>query len=229
MTRLNDASRVAVLYSGGLDSGILLANLLAAGHRVWPLFVDCQLHWQAAELRWARLFLQAIRQPGLQPLVLLSMPLADLYDAHWSITGKGIPAAGDPDEDVYLPGHNPLLLVKAQIWCRLHGVNQLALGSLASNPFADASDEFFRHFEAAMDRAVSGHVELIRPLAHLNKRAVMRSGRELPLELTFSCLAPTADGLHCGACNKCAERQAAFRNAELADRTRYAHGPKVAI
>ncbi|MCD4728936.1 MAG: 7-cyano-7-deazaguanine synthase, partial [Pirellulales bacterium] len=42
-----------------------------------------------------------------------------------------------------------------------------------------------------------------------------------PLELTFSCLSPVA-GLHCGRCNKCAERQEAFRSLEMHDPTRYA-------
>jgi 7-cyano-7-deazaguanine synthase len=100
-------------------------------------------------------------------------------------------------------------------------VPRLALGSLHSNPFADASDEFFRQFELAIDQAISGHVELVRPLATFDKRQVMNLGRDLPLELTFSCLAPTA-GAHCGKCNKCGERQQAFRQAGLADPTRYA-------
>jgi 7-cyano-7-deazaguanine synthase len=49
----------------------------------------------------------------------------------------------------------------------------------------------------------------------------MNLGRDLPLELTFSCLAPHS-GLHCGRCNKCAERQRAFSLIELSDPTIYA-------
>jgi 7-cyano-7-deazaguanine synthase len=55
----------------------------------------------------------------------------------------------------------------------------------------------------------------------MTKRQVMELGRDLPLELTFSCISPV-DSLHCGRCNKCAERQAAFRDAGLPDGTRYA-------
>ncbi len=211
---------IAVLFSGGLDSAVLVGQLLATGRRVWPLAIDCQWHWQPAELQAAGRFLAAIENPRLEPLVVLQMPLADLYADHWSITGRSVPGAAEPDENVYLPGHNPLLLVKAQVWCRLHGVSQLALGALASNPFADSTDEFFRTFQAAMDRAVSGHVELVRPLSHLSKRQVMQLGRELPLEWTFSCLSPVG-GEHCGRCNKCAERRQAFRVAEMTDRTHY--------
>jgi 7-cyano-7-deazaguanine synthase len=211
----------AVLFSGGLDSAILLAHLLAQNHRVRPLYVDSQLVWQRDELSCAKQFLQAVATSDLEPIVVLKLPLGDLYDGHWSVTGRGIPAAVEPDENVYLPGRNPLLMIKPLVWCGMHGIAQLALGSLASNPFADATSEFFASFQAAMDRALSGHVELIRPLASLDKRAVMQLGRELPLELTLSCLAPRAS-MHCGACNKCAERQHAFRHAGLKDPTSYA-------
>ncbi|MBI3836553.1 MAG: 7-cyano-7-deazaguanine synthase [Planctomycetia bacterium] len=221
MTSAAFDSNLAVLFSGGLDSSILVSHLIAQNHRVRPLYVDSQLVWQREELHWARRVLQAIDAPGLEPLVVIKLPLADVYGDHWSITGRGVPRADEPDEAVYLPGRNPLLMIKAQVWCRLHGVSRLALGSLQSNPFADATDEFFRQFEAAMDHAVSGHVELLRPFSALDKRQVMELGRSLPFELTFSCLAPRL-GEHCGKCNKCAERQQAFLQSGLTDPTRYA-------
>ncbi len=174
-----------------------------------PLYVSCGLAWQCEEQRWAHRYLDALAHPQLEPLIVLSMPLADLYGDHWSITGQDVPAADDPDERVYLAGHNPLLLIKADIWCRLHGVSQLALGALATNPFSDATDAFFVPFGEAMDQAVAGTVELIRPLAAMDKREVMRWGAQAPLELTFSCLAPRGE-LHCGACNKCASASGRF-------------------
>jgi 7-cyano-7-deazaguanine synthase len=152
---------------------------------------------------------------------MFDMPLDDLYGDHWSFSGSGIPDERTPDEAVYLPGHNPLLLVKPAIWCRLNGVGQLALATLASNPFPDATPSFFAAFEAMVREAVGGQVRISRPFAQLAKREVLQLGRELPLEHTFSCLAPI-DGVHCGHCNKCAERRRAFREAEIADPTEYA-------
>jgi 7-cyano-7-deazaguanine synthase len=210
-----------VLFSGGLDSSILVGHLVGRGYVVQPLYVDSQLAWQTVELAHSERFLAALKAPVLRPLVKLSMPLADLYDGHWSITGRDVPSSQAADETVYLPGRNPLLLIKAQIWCQLHGVASLALGALATNPFADATEEFFRQFESAIDRAISGHVRLLRPLAELDKRQAMELGRNLPLDLTFSCLSPNGL-LHCGRCNKCAERRKAFAAAGLADATRYA-------
>ena len=48
----------------------------------------------------------------------------------------------------------------------------------------------------------------------------MALGAHQPLELTFSCLAPVGE-IHCGRCNKCAERQAAFQAVGQPDRTSY--------
>ena len=107
----------------------------------------------------------------------------------------------------------------------MHGIGQLALATLAGNPFADATDEFFRDFGQALDRATGSRVNIIRPFARLQKTDVLKLGRGLPLELTLSCIAPV-DGLHCGRCNKCAERRRAFVSAALEDRTGYINEPE---
>lgn len=39
----------------------------------------------------------------LQPLVEFDMPLSDVYQDHWSVTGRNVPDAATPDEAVYLP------------------------------------------------------------------------------------------------------------------------------
>jgi len=212
------------LLSGGLDRTILLGHLLAAGRRVQPFYVRCGLRWEDAERRHLDRFLHALAGPRLAELVVLDLPLADLYDGHWSLTGRGVPELASPDTAVYLPGRNALLLIKAALWCRLHGIEELALAVLGSNPFADATPEFFAEFEGLLDRATGGRIRIMRPFGRLAKRQVMELGRGLPLELTFSCIAPR-DGRHCGGCNKCAERIAAFASVGADDPTPYAGRP----
>ena len=97
----------------------------------------------------------------------------------------------------------------------------MALAVLESNPFADATDEFFADFEAVLNRAVDGRLRIIRPFAQLDKRQVMQLGAAMPLELTFSCISPVGQ-THCGRCNKCAERRAAFDLDGPDDPTQYA-------
>jgi len=221
MTVQRQSDAVGLLLSGGLDSAILLGHLLAAGRRVQPFYIRSHLHWEAAEERAARRFVAAMRHDRSSELVTLDMPVADLYHDHWSVTGRGAPGAATPDEAVYLPGRNALLIVKAALWCQMHDVGELALAPLASNPFADATDSFFDALETTLSLASEKAIKIQRPFGQLTKRDVMLLGRDMPLELTFSCLAPVGME-HCGECNKCAERQAAFRAAALPDPTRYA-------
>ena len=217
---LNNTS-VGLLLSGGLDSAILLGTLLERNGRVQPFYVRSHLAWEAAELAAVRRLLAAMASPRLAELVVLDMPADDLYGSHWSVTGRGVPGADTPDAAVYLPGRNALLLIKPAIWCGMNGIEELALAVLATNPFGDATPEFFRDFESALHRATGARVRLSLPFAQRTKGQVMELGRHLPLELTFCCIAPI-DGLHCGRCNKCAERIEAFRAAGIEDRTHYA-------
>jgi 7-cyano-7-deazaguanine synthase len=219
-----DRSPLAVLVSGGLDSAILLGESLAQGRTVHPLYVRCGLFWEEVELAHLRGFLGALAAPGLQPLQVLAMPVADLYPPHWSLTGEGVPGHDTPDEAVYLPGRNVLLLSKALLWCHLHAVTAVALAPLESNPFPDATPAFFDAFTAVVNQAVESQVRVLRPYLGLHKPAVMQRGRDLPLHLTFSCIRPV-EGRHCGVCNKCAERRKAFADARITDRTPYHSEP----
>lgn len=211
---------VAVLVSGGLDSAILVGELTRDGVLVHPLYIRHGLAWEADELRHLRRFLEAIYAPSLQPLHVLEMPVGDLYGDHWSITGHDVPDARSADEAVYLPGRNVLMLAKAMLWCHLRGVPAVALAPLHSNPFPDATPEFFDAYQDVINRAIGGWVRVLRPYAGLHKIDVMRRGQGLPLELTFSCIRPK-HGIHCGECNKCAERRRAFAEAGMRDWTPY--------
>ena len=216
-----DRAALAVLVSGGADSAVLLADTLSRHDRVFPLYVRCGLFWEEVELAHLRRFLAALSGPSLRPLHVLEMPVRDLYGQHWSLSGEGVPGPDTPDDAVFLPGRNVLLLAKAILWCHLHGVPAVALAPLEANPFPDATPEFFAAYEAVVNRAVGGSVHVLQPYRGLGKADVLLRGRHLPLELTFSCIRPTG-GRHCGRCNKCAERRAAFAAAGLSDPTDYA-------
>lgn len=225
MISSSPATAVGVLASGGLDSAILVGHLLKEGRHVQPFYIRSNLFWEPTEQAVLARYLAAIASPRLEPLVTLALPLDDLYQGHWSFTGRGVPDADTPDEAVYLPGRNALLIVKAALWCQMHGIGQLALAPLGNNPFADASNEFFTSLQAALNQMGQRELEILRPFAEMNKRQVMLLADGLPLELTFSCIAPR-DRLHCGRCNKCAERQAAFRAADRLDPTPYSSDPQ---
>lgn len=211
---------VAVLVSGGVDSAILSVDLLHEFRRVFPIYVRFGLRWEEVELASLRRFLEAAAREGLSPLTVLDEPVADVYGSHWSVAGPSVPGEETPDEAVYLPGRNLLLVSKVAVWCRLRGIERLALGCLEANPFPDSTPEFYSALEAVVNRAMDGRLRLLRPFDRLSKSQVLHKGVGLPLEHTFSCLSPVS-GRHCGACNKCAERRKGFREAGIPDPTPY--------
>jgi 7-cyano-7-deazaguanine synthase len=212
----------AVLFSGGLDSAVLLAQERERHAPVLPVHVRAGLAWEAAE---ARAIASLLRHPifarGVEPVVTLDLDMRDVYPpSHWAIRGEP-PAFDTPDEQVYLDGRNVVLIAKTAVLCARRGIGRLALGPLAGNPFPDATPEFFAAMSRAISLGLAHEIEVATPLAHLHKDDVIRLGLDLgvPLELTRSCMSPTA--LHCGECSKCRERRDAFRTAGVEDRTFY--------
>lgn len=211
--------KIAVLASGGLDSSVLIADM-AARAEVYPVYVQWGLAWEAMEQAALRTFLSALANSNVKALTMLSTPIAAIYGDHWSVTGKSVPSATEPDEAVFLPGRNILLIGLASVWCATHGVRCIAVGSLGGNPFPDATPEFFQSYEAVLSAGLGRAVQLEAPYRGLHKSDLVKRFADLPLELTLTCMAP-AGGKHCGRCNKCAERQDAFRRAGVPDLTTY--------
>lgn len=217
---MTEPRRIAALASGGLDSCVLLADL-ASQAEVHPIYVQFGLTWEAEEAVALRSFIAAVNHPRIHPLTLLQTPVAPMYGDHWSMTGRGIPGADTPDSAVFLPGRNVLLLAAAGVWCSTHNAGEIAIGSLGENPFPDATPEFFADFGRVLSAGLGHQVQVLAPYRGLHKHDIIQRHRDLPLELSQTCMQPKL-GVHCGACNKCHERQVAFRTAGVPDRTRYA-------
>jgi 7-cyano-7-deazaguanine synthase len=213
---------VAVLCSGGLDSCVLLIDLARRTGRAVPVFVRAGHPWEEAERAALGRFLDAVAEPAVAPPRDLELPMGDVYGVHWSMSGEDAPGWAAPDEAVELRGRNLVLLSKALVAAAIERWPTVALGSLAGNPFPDATPHFFAAIAAVGSEALRSSLAVVAPYRELSKSDVIRRGADLPLELTLSCLRPTADGVHCGDCNKCRERVEAFAAANVADRTRYA-------
>jgi 7-cyano-7-deazaguanine synthase len=234
--------RTAVLLSGGLDSAVLVAEEAASG-TVQPIYVSVGLAWEPAERAIVSRFLASApleaRGDRVRPLVSLSVEMRDVYAAtHWAMQGRP-PAYHTPDEDVYLPGRNVILLGKAAVFCAANHIERLVLGTLAHNPFPDATPEFRAAMARALSLGLAHDLQIDAPYAGTSKADVIRRGAALgvPFELTLSCMSPhqsaiksatksaistLQSAIHCGTCSKCRERHDAFVDAGLSDPTEYA-------
>ena len=226
----------AVLFSGGLDSAVLLAEAARDG-RVRALYVSVGFAWEREErAAIARLLAAPPFANAVEPPVELRFDMLDVFPAsHWAVRGVA-PAFDTPDEDVYLHGRNVTLLSKAAIYMARHRASDAAtdpadvirilLGPLAGNPFPDATPEFFDTMARALSLGLATPIAIEAPFRSLHKHEVIRRGIELgvPLELTLSCMQPE-EGMHCGRCSKCRERRDAFREAAVDDPTSYRQPP----
>jgi 7-cyano-7-deazaguanine synthase len=213
---------LAVLLSGGLDSAVLVADA-ARTAVVQPVYVTAGLSWEQEETALLERLLQSPPfRPGVCALVRLAVDVTDLYpDAHWARRGTP-PAYDTPDEDVYLPGRNVLLLSKAGVLCALHGIPRIAIGPLAGNPFPDATPEFLASMSRTLSLGLAHQLTIEAPFSGMHKEDVIALGAALrvPFELTLSCMKP-AGGRHCGLCSKCRERRDGFAAAGIEDPTAY--------
>ena len=222
MQSMTSSTPSCVLFSGGLDSAVLLALELRSHRPVYPVHIRSGLAWEDAERRAIDRLLASPVFAGAAPLSTLNFDMRDVYPAtHWAVVGQP-PAYDTPDEDVYLEGRNIVLISKAAVLCARLGLERLVLGPLAGNPFPDATPEFFDTIGRAMSLGLARPLRIDAPFLQLHKEGVIKIGEELgvPLDLTLSCMNPQ-DDRHCGKCSKCRERHDAFVAAGVTDVTRY--------
>jgi 7-cyano-7-deazaguanine synthase len=216
---------VAVLFSAGLDSAVLLAYAARdnGGAPIQPIYVSSGLAWESEErAAAARLLASRAYAASVLELVCLTVDMRDVFPAtHWAIRGEP-PAYDTPDEDVYIEGRNIVLLSKSAVLMARRRIPRVLIGPLAGNPFPDATPEFFEAMGRALSTGLAAPLAIDAPFAGMPKSEVIRLGRSLgvPLELTLSCMQPEGS-VHCGRCSKCRERREAFREAGGTDPTTY--------
>jgi len=203
---------------------------------VLPIYVSVGFAWETEERAMAARLLASPPFAGhVDALASLSFDMRDVFPAsHWAVRGEP-PAFDTPDEDVYIHGRNVILASKASVYLsRIAFAGgtppgdpmRLLLGTLAGNPFPDATPDFFASMSRALSLGLGAPVGIEAPFATLHKADVIRRGVALgvPLALTLSCMQPR-DGLHCGRCSKCRERRDAFHEAGVGDPTPYREVP----
>jgi 7-cyano-7-deazaguanine synthase len=217
--------RIAVLFSAGLDSAVLLAYVSQQSPRatIQPIYVSTGLAWEREEQQMAERYLNALAATApIAPLASLTVDMRDVYPpTHWAVRGQP-PGYDTPDEDVYLEGRNIVLLSKASVFMARHAISRVMIGPLAGNPFPDATPQFFDAMARALALGLGAPISIEAPFAEMKKADVIRLGRSLgvPFELTLSCMQPK-NGRHCGRCSKCRERIEAFREAGENDAADY--------
>ena len=91
----------------------------------------------------------------------------------------------------------------------------------AGNAYADCSPEFADAMNQAIMLGTYGKISIERPLIHMNKAEVVKTGLALnvPYELTWSCY--EGGEKQCGTCGTCIDRKKAFEANGVEDPVGY--------
>jgi 7-cyano-7-deazaguanine synthase len=216
-----------VLVSGGLDSATVLAIARECGHRCLALSFDYgQRH--RAELDAARRLAMTL---GAVEHRILAMPIGELGGS--ALTDPAIAVPENDGADIpatYVPARNTVFLACALGLAEVSGASDIFIGvnAVDYSGYPDCRPEFIAAFEVLANLATKAAVEgrpirIHAPLIDLSKADIIRRGITLGVDyaMTVSCYQPDESGGACGRCDSCRLRREGFKQAGVADPTRY--------
>ena len=185
------SEQLVVLASGGADSAVLVADQAARGQLVQPVYVRFGLAWEEVEEAHLRQFLAAVPEHlGIRPLAVLALPSRTCTALIGAFRGPAHPTRPPLTRPSTCPGATFCCSPRPPYGAPSTGSTGLPWGRCRGNPFADSSREFLSGFASSASLALGQEVKVTTPFAGMSKAEVLALGRDLPLDLTFSCIAP---------------------------------------
>ncbi len=184
---------VAAIYTGGLDSTVLLYELRHQGYQIVAL--DMSIEQNHRELQAAQTICDHLHIP--RRICILS-PVQNLLGVEY-------------------PNKEMILLSIASSYAINNQCQTVAYSTL----HADKMDAILLMEKVVQWMNPDREINFYTPFASLSKSDLVRLGveRNVPFHITWSCL--KGGDKHCGQCCNCIERKGAFRTANISDPTKY--------
>jgi len=215
--------KTILIYSGGIDSTVLLYHLRREGHGVRCLGINYgQRHLRELEAAKAicgraKVEYRMADLSALKPLLGGSALTSDLEvpEGHY---------AEESMKQTVVPNRNMIMLSVAIGWAVSLKSDAVAYAAHAGDHpiYPDCRPEFVEAMNAAAGLCDWRKIRIIHPFINKTKAEIVRRGAELavPFDMTWSCY--KGGQIHCGKCGTCVERREAFELAGIADPTAYA-------
>lgn len=216
--------RIVLLFSGGLDSTVLLYHLWERGYEVWPITFDYgQKHNQELAAAKKVILASGARHTGegLFSCIDISM-LGNILTSALTDDDLNIPEA-EPDHEIQkatvVPNRNMILLSIAAGYAAAQGIVELAYSVHADDAkiYPDCREGFIFALSHALGQCWHEPISLQVPFIHWTKGEIVAEGIRLrvPFELTWSCYKPQQKP--CGECGACRARASAFKVCNCQD------------
>lgn len=225
-------TKVVVLFSGGLDSTVLLKYVIG-GHKVENVTALTILYGQKheKELECAKAIAKKF---GVRHIIrdlssAFEFSKSSLLSSNEDIA---IPEGSYLDQKstegvptTYVPFRNGLFLSYAAAVCYSLDGGRIYFGAHSDDAAGDAYPDCTPIFRTSMGRAIlqgtGEKVSLNGPFIYKNKADIVRLGLELdvPFDMTWSCY--NGEDMHCGICSTCIDRKKAFKANNIKDPVPY--------
>ncbi len=215
--------KAAILLSGGMDSGVLLAWASKQYDEVHALSFDYGSKHATRELEMAEKLAKAYGASYTK----VKLPfINELFTSALLQSGAEIPEGSYAEGNMactVVPYRNGIMLSIAAGYAESHAIDTLLIAAHAGDHpvYPDCRVEFLNAAADAIRLGTSNGVHIEAPFARIDKAEIARRGRELNFDFsqTWSCY----KGLekHCGRCATCLERRQALQHDLGLDPTEY--------
>ena len=215
-------NRTILIYSGGLDSTVLLYDLVAKGSQVKCISFDYgQRHKK--ELESASYFCSEL---GVEHKKINLECIKQLISNSCLTSDEEVPEGHYAEESMkstVVPNRNMIMLSIAGGWAINEKYDSVSYAAHGGDHaiYPDCREEFVNAASLALSLADWHKVSIDRPFVGISKSDIVKIGSSLNIGMdkTWSCY---KGGLtHCGKCGTCVERIEAFKNAGVEDKTIY--------
>jgi 7-cyano-7-deazaguanine synthase len=128
----------------------------------------------------------------------------------------------------WVPFRNGVMTALVAAYCDRWNIGNIYLGANLeeAGAYGDNEEEFYMHFNRALQIGSVSRPVIHNPLGHLMKHEIVKLAREIgaPVDQSWSCYA--GDKIHCGECGPCYLRSKAFKMNGLIDHIKYAKLPE---
>jgi 7-cyano-7-deazaguanine synthase len=220
--------RAVVVFSGGLDSVCTCAYLKSKYEIYGITFAYGQR--ASRELKTAKSLAKSLKLKKHKIVDINFMK--DLYGKTNVLTNTTRPIPQRFNYSIVVPIRNAVFLSIAAAWAFTLNASLVAYGAHKGDVFyPDCRPSFSKKMELALNQGeidgikngIRKKIRIWMPFNEsLSKSELLKIGHEIVGDLlfrTWSCYSNTK--LHCGRCESCNNRKAAFVKAKILDNTRY--------
>jgi 7-cyano-7-deazaguanine synthase len=215
-------TKAVVCVSGGMDSCVCAALASRDYDEVYFLHGD---YGQRTESTERECFTRLADHFGAAGRMLCDLGHlgkiggSSLTDSAIAVSEADLESTEIPSS--YVPFRNAHFLSVAVSWAEVIGADAIYIGAVEqdSSGYPDCRREYYDAFEKLIELGTrpETQIRIITPLIAMKKSEIVRLGAELkaPFQLTWSCYRDS--DIACGACDSCALRLRAFREAGIDD------------